>query len=607
MKPKNRITIAGILILSGLFAIHTRAQDDKLSREMTLEREYDPTIQDANKINRLPEIRQPEIIRRTIEYSQFTIPANPGKEITILPSGEIMTAIPVNNRRGYFNFGGGMFRNLSGDLGYHFLNNEKDKLNFYLSHRSTNGNVEYLQVPGEKQKARVNDNLAVLDYRHQFSPAVLRLGGSFDYSLFNYYGLPLGKWIETPLEPIDSLSNRTTNQANQTIHAYAGIQSKEWTKVGYLFDFEFLRFNQKYGLLKNLDGADENKFTLRLGLSAPPGDWDKRLGITGKMDLYELRYAINQDIIGEFSDVSLREITVSPYYQITGINWKTRLGVNLMYVATEFGGFPNANISDYFVSPDITFEAEVANKTVFYANAGGEIQSNDPAGLAKRNRYMGLTHFIAPSYTWLDGMAGIRSGVVPGLWFDIFAGFKFTEKDVFFIPATDRATDSETDTYIKGFNNMHMAFQPDASLFRAGASLKYMYKKWVDFSLKGIYNEWSFGRPDGQDGLSDEFYENAKAYGRPSYEVSADLTVKPLNPLALTLSYYLGADRYTYFAGQEYKMKNINDLRFTASYNFNETFGVYLKLNNLLFQKQELWVGYPVQGFSAMAGINLNF
>jgi len=59
--------------------------------------------------------------------------------------------------------------------------------------------------------------------------------------------------------------------------------------------------------------------------------------------------------------------------------------------------------------------------------------------------------------------------------------------------------------------------------------------------------------------------------------------------------------------GQEIKMTDINDLNFTASWNFNETFGAYLKLNNLLFQKQELWYGYPLQGFNVMAGINLNF
>ena len=146
----------------------------------------------------------------------------------------------------------------------------------------------------------------------------------------------------------------------------------------------------------------------------------------------------------------------------------------------------------------------------------------------------------------------------------------------------------------------------DASLFRAGVTLKYMYRKSVDFSVKGVYNSWSFSMPAGTIGGSTDYYKNAKPWGRPMIEVNADLTVRPLNPLALTLGYYLGAERYTHI-GQEIQMKDINELNFTASWNFNETFGAYLKLNNLLFQKQELWYGYPLQGFNAMVGINLNF
>jgi len=54
-------------------------------------------------------------------------------------------------------------------------------------------------------------------------------------------------------------------------------------------------------------------------------------------------------------------------------------------------------------------------------------------------------------------------------------------------------------------------------------------------------------------------------------------------------------------------MKNINELNVTGSYTFNDTFGVYVKVNNLLFQKYEMLYGYPLQGFNIMGGININF
>lgn len=83
------------------------AQEDtskkqNLEREMTLEREYDPTVQDASKVNTLPVIKEPEVKKMPIDYANFTIAADPAKEISLLHSGNIMTDIQYNKRRGLF-------------------------------------------------------------------------------------------------------------------------------------------------------------------------------------------------------------------------------------------------------------------------------------------------------------------------------------------------------------------------------------------------------------------------------------------------------------------------------------------------------------------------
>jgi len=618
MKQNTIITILSIMMLGSFVSAIAQQQDERLTREMTLEREYDPTVQDANKVSRLPEVKEPEITRRTIEYSPFTIPANPDKEIFLLPSGDVMTDIPFNPRKGYFNFAGGMYTNLSGDFGYHFLNDERDKLNFYLSHRSTNGKVG---EKDNKQKAVYNDNLGGIDFRHNFDPAVVRLGANYTYSFFNYYGMPFGVYVIQPWYSSYMASSvmfdNMTNQVNQTINAYAGIQSREYTQIGYLLDFDFVRFTQKYGLSTEFEGLRENKYTLRLGISPRFGDGNKQAGLEGKIDIFNYDYPLVNGIKNLWGYRDHTEVTITPYYRIEGDNWKTQLGINLMYITGDSAKF--------FLSPNITIEAEIARKTVFYVNAGGEIQSNDAYGLSKRNRYMDYSMQTLPSRTWLDAKLGIRNGVVPGLWFDLFAGYKITANEPFFVPLTNsgwwqyQILSSSTSSIISnGFNSYYTAYQPNASLFRAGASLKYIYKEAVDFSVKGVYNYWSLSAGDG---MESGIIDNVKPYGRPAIEVNADLTVRPVQPLALTLGYYLGADRYTFLPGkilfmddqefiinsQEIKMKDINDLNFTSSWNFNKTFSAYLKLNNLLFQQQELWYGYPLQGFNAMVGINLNF
>jgi outer membrane cobalamin receptor len=98
-----------------------------------------------------------------------------------------------------------------------------------------------------------------------------------------------------------------------------------------------------------------------------------------------------------------------------------------------------------------------------------------------------------------------------------------------------------------------------------------------------------------------------KAFGKPKTELFGEISVNPMENITLSMDYYLGTGRYTHFNGSTIKMDNINELNMKGTYQLNDTFGAYIKFNNLLFQKYELVYGYPQQGFNAMIGINLNF
>lgn len=158
MKTIYNVKALCVVALLGSAAAASAQEDvtkeKNLNREMTLEREYDPSVQDASKVNTLPVVKEPEVRKIPIDYSNYTIAADPQKEISLLPSGNIMTQMDYNKRRGYFNFGVGTYLNINGDLGYHILSTEKDKLNIWYSHRSTNGKVKYIQMDDEKVKAK---------------------------------------------------------------------------------------------------------------------------------------------------------------------------------------------------------------------------------------------------------------------------------------------------------------------------------------------------------------------------------------------------------------------------------------------------------------------
>lgn len=603
---KTRYSVRIVCLLAAVgVSLFANAQEDKkkeqdLNRQLTLEREYDPSVQDANKVSTLPVVKEPEVRKIPIDYSDYTLAMDPEQQISVLPSGSIMTDMAYNKRRGYLRFGAGTFMNLNGDFGYHALSTDRDQLSIAFSHRSANGNVKYIQLEDEKVKAKINDNLGGITYGHTFDKAILNLKLNYGYSAFNYYGYhdPLEYWTSSTLEDVVSSQegfDRETNQVNQTIAASFGIESKEGADLAYLVDLGFVNFSHKYGISKDTDGPKENTFEAKFDVSKGFNE-TMRFGLGGLVEYFNYSLPAEKTMSDgglyfcEFENHA--EVMLSPYYKVGGENWNVKLGANVMLKTGE---------EDLFMaSPNVAINATVADKTEFYLTANGKLYSNSMYEMSKINCYLDPTRELRPSQNWLDAIVGIKSGVAPGFWFDIFAGYKMTSDDVLFVP---QFSDLEN-----GFGNLSQAMDNiNTTLLFVGANLKYSYQQLFELTLKGVYNNWKAKYGDDWIGVGED-KELAHAWGKPEMELNAGITVRPIDKLAVALDYYLATGRYTQFYGTyEYKMNNINELNLTATYTLNDTFGFYVKANNLLAQKYELYYGYAMQRLSAQVGVNINF
>ena len=573
------------------------SKDKNLNREMTLERDYDPTVQDANKVNTLPVVKEPEVKKMSIDYADFTVATEPNKEISLLPSGNIMTEMNYNKRRGYFNFGGGTNLNLNGDLGYHILSTDKDQLRFNFSHRSTNGNVKYMQegIPEgeEKVKAKLNDNIGALDFRHVFTRAAFNMGLKYGYSAYNYFGLPLSGG--TPLEDF-SVADRETNQVDQTIQGHVGINSvDEGAPLGYMIDLGLTNFSHKYGLSEAFDGLKENTFKVGFNFfSSFLGS--NSLGVAGDLRYYGYSIPSEYNLEATTSPVATYDNhfngVLNPYFRTEGDGWYVKIGAKVMLVAGYW------DKCKFHASPDVDINVKVADKTVFYAKAGGELRGNSMYDLSRACRYANPLEAVSPSFNWLDAKIGLQSGVAPGFWFDVFGGYSITSNDHYFMAYNN------LNNYANMFNYVSMRDDINSKQLFLGANLKYSYQKLFDINLKGVYNNWKMELGDSYDGAGDDSID---PIGKPVMEINAGVTVHPLAKLSASLDYYLATGRKAEVFGVTQDMNNINELNLTGAYNFNDTFGLYLKLCNVLCQKYELFYGYPMQSFSAMVGVNINF
>ncbi|NLA62185.1 MAG: hypothetical protein GX857_03030, partial [Bacteroidales bacterium] len=180
--------------LFATFGLSAQAlQDTTLTRQLELQREFNPTLQDANKINSLPVVRQPQVTKANTDYATWTTRATPPIEIALPQPGRIMTDIPYSLQRGYLKLNAGNYGNIDGALGFKFLDSETDKVNFMFLHNSSNGNLDYNQGENlDKIKMKYMDNFAKLNFKHIFEASEFDIYGSFLHSQFNYFGNNFG-------------------------------------------------------------------------------------------------------------------------------------------------------------------------------------------------------------------------------------------------------------------------------------------------------------------------------------------------------------------------------------------------------------------------------
>ena len=319
---------------------------------------------------------------------------------------------------------------------------------------------------------------------------------------------------------------------------------------------------------------------------------DRRLGVAARLKSFF--YSLPEASSATFANYM--EGTITPYYRAEGDFWNLKLGLNLIFVTAR-----NDDPARAFLSPNAGLDIKAGSATVIYLKAEGDIHSNSAYRLSRENPYIDPYTAVAPSRTWLDAAAGVKSALVPGLWFHLFGRYKQTADDYLFIPYQSS----------EGFGNFIRVLPWDSKLLQAGVELRYAYRHFIELHLKAVHNAWNEEKDETADRLATTadllLIPKRKAYGRPANELTAGLLLRPAEKLSLALNYHLSAGRTTLLYNYNERMKDVSELNFTGAWTFNDTFGAYIKLNNLLFQQYELIYGYPLQGFSAMAGVNLNF
>ncbi len=579
------ISTLGLSFLSINTSAQTAAKDTTLNRQVSLEREYTPTIQDASKINTLPALYEPVKKQYDIKFENSI----PNTNIASYPigdpgSGDIRTKIDYTKHRGYLVFGAGMYSNLEGAAGYRIVDSKTDQLDIFGTHNSTDGKIKYLNPSSymDDAQAKNMENFIKAKYSHEFESLTWNLNGSFYNNSFNYYGNP---YVFSTTTEDASLFEAfmKCNQRVNVIEAETGIASKsESDELSYSANVKYNNFSTKYGSDVTYDGASGSIFDALVDVAAPI-QTDQKAGVEGGLffqSFNSVNFLPSSDA-NPFHNLTL--LKVKPYYSFDGGDFEVSLGANINWASDVKNKF--------VIAPAIKSSWNFNEQSLLYLNVGGGINDNNYVEMNRVNRYINPSSRVFISQTLYDAQIGVRSGVISGFEFDIFGGYKYTQDEHLFVAG-----------YAPSWGNVSDVMYANIGTGHLGGVLKTKLIPYTDLSLKAtglFYNVSKY--------TSDVIPEKKEAWGLPNFTLDFNADFCFIENLTLSVNYLFEGGRKTYINNASARMNNINELNLKGSYSVLDWLSFYVKANNVMSQKYERYYGYTNQGINVIGGISLKF
>lgn len=579
MKKNIFAVMLGLLSIFGMQA--QELKDTVLTRQLELQREFNPTLQDANKINSLPAVREPQVTKANTDYATWNIRTTPPIEIALPQAGKIMTDIPFSMQKGYLKLNAGNYANIDGALGFRFLDSESDKLNFVFLHNSSNGNLDYNQkVATRKIKSSHMDNFVKLNYKHMFDASEFGIYGSFLHSQFNYYG--------NNFDAAERIHD-DNNQMLSVFNLRASLQNTKPEPLNYKGSFSYHYFTTKYGRTLTDESLNGNQIEAKVDLNKSFMGGDNLLGIKGDFTgvFYDKIALDDNEKISNFL-----MLDANPYIHLEGFNWKVRIGANLDFVF--------ADENNFYVSPNVALSVMMTENSSLYVNAMGGIDKNTYLDMYRESRYLLPNTLVKHSYTPFAIDGGAKIGAVGGFRIDVFGGYKKTKDAHFLVLQSNEPSISSQPWTYREF------LQPvfgELTHSHVGASIHSNIWSPLEVAVKVKKNFYSVSKIER---LAFEPTE-LKAWNKPGLEADIEATFSATNQLKIMLGYYFANERWSIANGQSEEMDNINNLSAGALYNISDMFTINLKANNLLNQQYDMWYGHPAQGINVMGGFTFKF
>lgn len=591
---------AKILILVLAITASLSAQDTVLNRSVVVERDYQPIIQDAGKVNVAPQTVQTDVPETQVQYSDFISDnSQTNTEMTSLLSQPTRFKQP-EELHGWLR--GGIGHPLTT---FNFAYNVKDS--------KRNSLVLYANHNGQWGRRTLSETDLGFRFTHDMPKLSLYCGVKGENVFYTKYGryyinrsdgYGKNRGFVTTLGSFADFAPED-KQTQWRGRIFFGLKSNPKEQVQYQAEVG-------YQILDVPSIAAEHQIRTAFNLNARLPNERHRLGL--KLFMQNNFYTVDTAVLAENRYNDRHNLRIEPFYAYHGKRFMIHAGVNLdVNIGKGQMLSSNKNIS-FAPSPNVKFEAQLAPKWVtLYGKAEGRFGWASLQSYLESNRYMEVlpcvtSHSVA-SYTPIDAEIGFHLKPHKHLLLEAHGGYTYYLNSKSYVAFLDAYTYSPGHTILPGtFSD----FRSDYQCVKIGGQLFYHYRDIISIHLSGDYFAWKIQKLANSAKLED-IAKNidltpGRVYDRPDWKISLRIDGRIDEHWTLYSDNHFEGTRWAITTGGEVKLPALIDMNLGAQYEFTKLhLAVFLQLNNIICRRNHTLYGYQSYLINGLAGVSWKF
>lgn len=564
---KINSTVKNILnlsfILSGFYAL---AQNDTLKNQVDVIKDYIPSVKDSYKINTDPSEKDTVMVPKIpVTYNADVLHLNPQFDNTIETPDSYLNPTNTEVYKGYVKLGVNTFARpyLLGGVGFspnatttfgikaNYNGFNQNNFKTSIGKHSTSGSNLGINAFGRKLFAS-NEFIGNVYYKYnEIHNNGDILQGNTNLSLFQ--DLNLSHLIGAK---VNLLNTNSVSNSNFKYNFGAGF---------YYLTPKHYQSNEFNFKLEGQTAFNYKQHALKLGTY---------------LDLYSNK---RQNDALPNTNNSQAIWALKPAINLNGNCWSLQAGVNIFLQIGANGKF-------YLLPEALAKYSLIDKKLEAFAGISSNLKRNSSLALYETNPYLREDNTTKNTVTPFKLFVGLKGNVLNKFNYSISGSFTKLTNAIFFERKDSIPSYASFSSFSVNYENpIRLALEGDCyytnTVYTVGASFMFQTYSNIKTQLKPWHTP------------------NIKINIYSQYNITPKIALK-------IDAFYVGSQFVRYWDVTKYREKSISgifDLNLEGEYKINTKFAAFLRLNNVLNTKYQVYNSYFNPGFSATLGITYKF